>query len=52
VTKDNCFNSTQIEQKIGFQVLYTTTSSPAPQNTALNAYASILALFALGVAWL
>jgi hypothetical protein len=52
VTKDNCFNSTQTEQKIGFQMLYTTTSSPAPHNMAVNAYASILALFALGVAWL
>ncbi|KAH7065709.1 hypothetical protein BKA63DRAFT_524461 [Paraphoma chrysanthemicola] len=43
VNKTNCFNSTEPNQKIGFQMLYTTTSSPAPHNVAVNGYASIIA---------
>jgi hypothetical protein len=43
VTPENCFNSTQQDQNIGFQMLYTTTASPAPHNAVANIYASILA---------
>jgi hypothetical protein len=42
VTPENCFNSTQQDQNIGFQMLYTTTASPAPHNAVANIYASIL----------
>ncbi|KAH9881106.1 hypothetical protein J1614_001600 [Plenodomus biglobosus] len=42
VNATNCFNSTEPHQKIGFQVVYTTTSSPAPHNMVVNTYASIL----------
>ncbi|KAH8726566.1 hypothetical protein GQ44DRAFT_738974 [Phaeosphaeriaceae sp. PMI808] len=42
VNKSTCFNSTEPTQKIGFQMLYTTTSSPAPRHAVAN-YASILA---------
>lgn len=56
VTKDNCFNSTQEGQKIGFQMLYTTTSSPAPHNVVINAHASILTpllfILALCASWI
>jgi len=53
VTPENCFNSTQPSQKIGFQMLYTTTSSPAPHNAVINAYASILVplLLILAMCW-
>jgi hypothetical protein len=47
VTPQNCFNSTQPDQKIGFQMLYTTTSSPAPHNAVMNVNASILATLLL-----
>jgi hypothetical protein len=56
VNKTNCFNSTDAGQKIGFQMLYTTTSSPAPQNVAVNGYASILTplllIFGLWSTWM
>ncbi|KAH9874210.1 hypothetical protein IAQ61_004839 [Plenodomus lingam] len=42
VNATNCFNSTEPHQKIGFQVVYTTTTSPAPRTTVVNTYASIL----------
>jgi len=41
VNSTNCFNSTQPEQKIGFQNVYTATSSPAPHTIPFN-YASLV----------
>lgn len=41
VNSTNCFNSTQPGQEIGFEVVYATTSSPAPHNLVVNGYASI-----------
>lgn len=50
VNNSNCFNSTQAGQDIGFQLVYTTTSSFAYPTIAVNAYASILAPLMLAVA--
>ena len=41
VNRTNCFNSTQPGQEIGFQIVYATTSSPAPHNAVVNTYASV-----------
>lgn len=41
VNSTNCFNSTQPGQQIGFEVVYATTSSPAPHNMVVNGWASI-----------
>lgn len=41
VNSTNCFNSTAQGQEIGFQIVYATTSSPAPHNMVVNGYASI-----------
>jgi len=44
VTPENCFNSTEGPKKIiDFQMLYSTTSSPAPRNVVVNRMASIVA---------
>ncbi|OAK93978.1 hypothetical protein IQ06DRAFT_261272 [Phaeosphaeriaceae sp. SRC1lsM3a] len=53
VNDTNCFNSTQPGQQIGFQMLYTSTASPASPNAVVNHYASILAplLFSLALFW-
>ncbi|KAF2032125.1 hypothetical protein EK21DRAFT_61803 [Setomelanomma holmii] len=56
VNKTNCFNSTTPGQEIGFQELYTTTSSPAPHNVVVNGFASIavplLLVFGLWSTWM
>ncbi|KAL5118737.1 hypothetical protein ACEQ8H_003414 [Pleosporales sp. CAS-2024a] len=56
VTAENCFNSTQPGQQIGFEMIYTTTNSPAPPNAVLNLYTSILAplllVLALSSTWM
>jgi len=55
VNSSNCFNTTQPDQKIGFRVVYTATSSRAPPSLrtppAANAqlYATVLATVAVGV---
>lgn len=56
VDQNNCFNSTDKDKKpiIGFQQIYSSTSSPAPHNAVVNTFASILApllLIAASVAW-
>ena len=50
VTKENCFNSTDPTDKIDFQLLYTTTSSPANPNFRPNPWASLLVPLALATA--
>lgn len=53
VNQTNCFNSTQQDERIGFQVLYTTSSSPALPNMQLNPYVSVLApLMLVAASWL
>jgi hypothetical protein len=42
VNDTNCVNTTLPDQKINFQMIYATTSSPAPHNMVVNSYASIL----------
>ncbi|CAI6341143.1 unnamed protein product [Periconia digitata] len=42
VTRENCFNSSDTDDKIGFQLLYATTSSPANMNFKPNPWASLL----------
>jgi hypothetical protein len=42
VNQTNCENTTLPDQKINFQMIYATTSSPAPHNMVVNGYASIL----------
>jgi len=41
VNDTNCVNTTAPGQDISFQVVYTTTSSPASQTLVVNGYASI-----------
>ncbi|KAJ4991450.1 hypothetical protein SVAN01_03097 [Stagonosporopsis vannaccii] len=41
VNRTNCFNSTDPGEEIGFQIVYATTSSPAPHAMVVNGYASI-----------
>lgn len=50
VNSSNCFNSTQPEQNIGFQLVYATTSSPGYKAVAVNAYASMAVPIMLGLA--
>jgi len=58
VNNTNCFNSTQPngQKIIDFQMVFSSTSSPAPHNAVVNPYTSILApLFvaaAASLAWL
>jgi hypothetical protein len=52
VNNTNCFNSTKQGSEIGFQMLYTTTSSPAPHNAALNAWIAVLGPLVLALALL
>jgi hypothetical protein len=56
VTPENCFNSTQPSQQIGFEQIYTSTSSPAPHNVVINVWTSIFAplllVFALWATWM
>lgn len=47
VNKTNCFNSTEPHEKIGFQLLYATTSSPANLNSKPNPWASLFVPLAL-----
>jgi hypothetical protein len=42
VNSSNCVNTTAPDQHIGFQVVYSTTSSPAPHTMVVNGYASII----------
>lgn len=42
VNQTNCFNSSQPHDKIGFQMLYTSSMSMAPQGVAMNFWTSIL----------
>lgn len=42
VNETNCLNTTQPGQDIGFQLVYTTTSSPAAPTVMLNGYVSLL----------
>ncbi|KAF2124300.1 hypothetical protein P153DRAFT_139406 [Dothidotthia symphoricarpi CBS 119687] len=51
VTRDNCFNSTNATTRtpdIGFQLVYATTSSPAPHNVVVNMFAAVLVPLLLG----
>ncbi|KAF2015581.1 hypothetical protein BU24DRAFT_180833 [Aaosphaeria arxii CBS 175.79] len=41
VNSSNCFNSTQENERIGFQLLYATTSSPADRAIVVNAFAAL-----------
>ncbi|KAF2272399.1 uncharacterized protein EI97DRAFT_437022 [Westerdykella ornata] len=41
VNETNCFNSTQEGENIGFQLVYTTTSSPAQRAVQVNAFVSV-----------
>jgi hypothetical protein len=51
VNKTNCFNSTAEQgQEIGFQIVYSTTSSPAPHNMVVNGYASLVVPMLLAAA--
>jgi hypothetical protein len=50
VNRSNCFNSTKQNEEIGFQVVYSTTTSPAPHNMVVNGYASILVPIMLAAA--
>lgn len=50
VNQTNCFNSTQPDQRIGFQAVYTTTPGAAPLNIQFNPYVSLLAPLMLVVA--
>jgi hypothetical protein len=56
VNSTNCFNSTTIGETIGFQMVYTTTSSPAPRTVVLNSWVSlsvpIILAAASWMAWL
>lgn len=56
VNGTNCFNSTQLGQNIGFQMVYTTTSSPAVPTVMVNGYISLLVpimlIFASWITWL
>jgi len=52
VNETNCVNTTQAGQNIGFQIVYTTTSSPAPHTMLVNGYASILVpLMVIAASW-
>ncbi|KAG9193317.1 hypothetical protein G6011_03352 [Alternaria panax] len=51
VNKTNCVNTTAPDQHISFQIVYTTTSSPAPHNMVVNSYASIVVPAMLAAAW-
>lgn len=42
VNSTNCFNSTQPEEAIGFQLIYSTTSSPAPLAFVVNPFFSLV----------
>jgi hypothetical protein len=50
VNKTNCLNSTDPGQEIGFQIVYSTTSSPAPHNLVVNGYASLMVPMLLAAA--
>ncbi|KAK7180355.1 hypothetical protein DPSP01_012025 [Paraphaeosphaeria sporulosa] len=50
VNKTNCFNSTQPDEHIGFQMVYTTTPGAAPLSIQFNPYVSLLAPLVLVVA--
>jgi hypothetical protein len=53
VNSTNCFNTTLGDQKIGFQMVYASTSSPAPHAIVVNRYASIFVPAMLAAAsWL
>jgi hypothetical protein len=55
VNQTNCFNSTQPDQHIGFQMVYTTTAA-APLARHINPFVALLAPLALmaagALAWL
>lgn len=50
VTPENCFNSTVPGQNIGFQMVYTTTSSPAVRVVPANGWISVSVPVILGLA--
>ncbi|KAF1957859.1 hypothetical protein CC80DRAFT_34837 [Byssothecium circinans] len=52
VNKTNCFNSTGASQNIGFQLVYTTTSSPANPNFTPNPWASALLPLLITASWI
>lgn len=53
VNDTNCFNSTTEGQEIGFQLVYTTTSSRGYNAVVVNMYASVLVPVMLAFAsWL
>lgn len=53
VNSSNCFNSTQEQDNIGFQLVYSTTSSFATPTIAVNAYFTTLVPLMLALAmWL
>lgn len=53
VTPENCFNSTTQGENIGFQMVYTTTSSPAVKVVPANGWISVSVPVLLGLAsWL
>jgi hypothetical protein len=53
VNSTNCFNSTQPEDKIGFQLIYSTTSSLGYPAATVNVYVSmVLPIMVATASWL
>lgn len=50
VNKTNCFNSTEPDQRIGFEMVYTSVPGSAPLGIQFNPYLSLLAPLVLAAA--
>ncbi|KAF2681775.1 hypothetical protein K458DRAFT_420539 [Lentithecium fluviatile CBS 122367] len=53
VNETNCFNSSTIGEEIGFQMVYTTTSSPAPHTIIMNGWISLMVpMMLIAASWI